>query len=99
MKALSIEAQVVYAGHWQMMKKMEMTFQRPWIISDKMKAGLDELVKDGYLICEPFDNPQSSAIVYKPTEKMKAETAWFGREFLEEHGRFPIIDETKIERS
>jgi len=92
---LSIEAQVLYAGYWQMMKKNEVTFQRPWVISEKAKKGLDELVASDYLTCEKFDNPRSDAIVYKATEKMRDEKKWYSREFLEEHGRFNIIDERK----
>lgn len=88
---MSIEAQVVYAGHWQLMKKKEITFRRPWVISDKMKKGLDELVDAGYLLCKQ----SNGAVTYGPTDKMFNEKAYFNMEFLIEHGQFPIIDESK----
>ena len=98
MKELSIIAQVVYAGHWMMMPVMEMTFQRPWVIGVEMRKGLDELVEAGYLSVEKFDNKYSDAMVWKPTQKMmdldRSEN-WYERSFLEEHGRFKVIDESQ----
>jgi len=95
MKDLSVEAQVVYAGHWQLMSINEITFQRPWVISDKTIKGLTDLVNAGYLTLEKSDNKHSKAVTYKPTDKMKNEKAYYSVDFLQEHGRFPIIDESK----
>lgn len=95
MDDLSIEAKVCVGCWWNVMMVTELSFQRPWIITPRTRKGLDELVAKGYLTVEKF-NKYNDKLVWKPTDKLRNEKPRVSREFMEQHGTFPITDENQL---
>lgn len=90
-EALSVEAKVVCGAFWGIMLTTELGFERPWIIHERTRKGLDELVAAGYLTVEKF-NQYSDKLIWKTTDKLRAELPRVSMKFMKENS-FPVTTE------
>ena len=91
---MSIEAQVA-AMHWNghtMSRNMTLSFKRPWVISPRMKKGLEELVETGYLTKHRLNSYRNCPVEYRPTDKMEDFGPRLSMAELKEHS-FSITEE------
>jgi len=87
---LSTEAKVVYGAQFSF-GLTELSFNRPHIIHPRMRRGLDDLVAAGLLTMEKF-NEHSAKLLWKPTEKLKANRPTVSMKFIKANS-FPITTE------
>lgn len=69
MTELSNEAKVLMGTMWKFSPKMELTFHRPHILTEKMATALSNLVECGYLTSSKL-NHLCDATIWTPTDKM-----------------------------
>jgi len=89
MAELSTEAKAVCGAFWGPMLTEKLTFQRPHILTQKARKGLDELTEAGFLTVE--DEP-GGGLTWRPTDKMRSERPRVSMAFARAN-KFPITTE------
>lgn len=92
MAELSTEAKIVVAALWKHTPTLELAFHRPWIITEKARKGLDELVSEKLLTVSDLDGFEGG-LTWAPTEEMKSAPK-VDLVFLGEFG-FDLVDENR----